>query len=175
VRLFVGVWPPPEVCRLLSGLERPTVPHLRWTTPRQWHVTLRFLGEQPEGEVEQLGAVLRSVAAEAHRPPEALAGPSVRLLGRSVLCVPVGGLQATADALDAALGHEAEGRGPSTSRRFRGHLTLARSRGDRPVPRSLAGAPIEARWTVRELCLISSSLEPGGARYTTVASATVPS
>ena len=38
------MWPPPEVVARLAALARPTVEGVRWTTPEQWHVTLRFLG-----------------------------------------------------------------------------------------------------------------------------------
>jgi RNA 2',3'-cyclic 3'-phosphodiesterase len=171
VRLFVGVWPPPEVCEVLAALERPPVTGLRWTTPDQWHVTLRFLGEVPEPDVAGLEAAL-AAAARAAGPPEATLGPSVVRLGRGVLCLPVAGLDDVAGAVGAAVGAPArEGRGRS----FRGHLTLARARGGRPVPRHLAGAPVEVRWRVGELCLVASALDPDGARYTTVAAATVPS
>ncbi|MDQ1444823.1 MAG: hypothetical protein QOI20_1287, partial [Acidimicrobiaceae bacterium] len=43
-RLFVAVWPRPEVVDALARLPRPDVPGLRWTGPDHWHVTLVFLG-----------------------------------------------------------------------------------------------------------------------------------
>ena len=45
MRLFVAVWPPVDVVERLSELPRPAVDGVRWTTPDQWHVTIRFLGE----------------------------------------------------------------------------------------------------------------------------------
>src|SRR5213592_1828525 len=43
-RLFVAVWPTPEVVALLSALDRPALPGGRWSAPEQWLVTLRPLG-----------------------------------------------------------------------------------------------------------------------------------
>ena len=45
MRLFVAVSLPPPIVRLLESLPRPGHPQLRWTTPAQWHITLRFLGD----------------------------------------------------------------------------------------------------------------------------------
>jgi 2'-5' RNA ligase len=72
VRLFVAVWPNEEVTARIAALDRPEVRGLRWTTPDQWHVTLRFLGqvEDPEPVVAALaGAAARSVPGTAHRGP----------------------------------------------------------------------------------------------------------
>jgi hypothetical protein len=35
-RLFVAVRPGPEVVALLSALDRPALPGVRWSTPEQW-------------------------------------------------------------------------------------------------------------------------------------------
>ena len=118
-----------------------------------------------------LGAALVDVAARAAAPPEATLGPAVAVLGRQVLCVPVAGLDALALATREALAGEAA----ATMSPFSGHLTLARSKGRRRMPLTLAGEPVAASWRVAELCLVTSATHPGGSRYTTVARATVPS
>ncbi len=173
-RLFVGVRPPPEVSALLSSLARPALDAVRWTAPEQWHVTLAFLGNVPLSRIEEVGAATVAATARAAVAPEAHLGPSTRRLGRSVLCVPVAGLDALALPVRRALGEllfVAGLDGP-----FVGHLTLARSRGRRGVvPASLAGVPLEARWQVREVDLVRSELGRSGARYTTLVRATVPS
>ena len=58
MRLFVAVWPPYEVVNSIAALERPPLPGLRWTTPDQWHVTMRFLGDVDDGSVPALVAAL---------------------------------------------------------------------------------------------------------------------
>lgn len=171
MRLFAGVWLPDEVVPTVSALQRPPVPGVRWTTPAQWHVTLTFLGEVPDTAVPDLEAALSDVAARAAAPPEAVLGPAVAVLGRQVLCVPVAGLDELALATREALAGEAAAcMGP-----FSGHLTLARAKGRRRMPAALAGEPVGASWRVGELCLVASATDRDGARYTTVARATVPS
>ena len=40
-------------------------PKARWVRPESLHVTLKFLGEQPEEALEQIGASLRVLKAPA--------------------------------------------------------------------------------------------------------------
>lgn len=170
VRLFVGVWPPAEVVERLAALDRPSVRGLRWTTPEQWHVTLGFLGEVPDEEMEVVAGALAGIAEQLPARLEAVAGPVTTILGRTVLCLPVSGLDRAAVAVRASpLGRYPGVREPA----FRGHLTLARARRGGQVPAEVRGVPLAARWPVTTLCLVSSLLEPQGARYDTVATATI--
>jgi len=89
-RLFVAVWPPPPIVELLAGLPRPEEPGVRWTVPDQWHVTVRFMGDADE---ESAAEALTSVTAAA---TTATLGPRVSRLGRSVIVVPVAGLDSVA-------------------------------------------------------------------------------
>jgi 2'-5' RNA ligase len=162
VRLFVAVWPPTEVLDLVGGLARPDVPGLRWTTPDQWHVTLRFLGD-----VESPAPVIDALRAAGAPAAHADLGPEVRRLGSHVLMVPVAGLDDVAAAVTAATAGIGT---PPEDRPFRGHLTLARVRGRARVDlRSLAGAALGARWPVSRIALVQSALDPKGARYETIA------
>lgn len=170
MRIFAGVWPPDRVVRVLSALQRPHVPGVRWTDPARWHVTLAFLGEVPDDAVPALGAALVEVAARAAGPPEATLGPAVAVLGRGVLCVPVAGLDQLALTTREALVGDAARPGP-----FSGHLTLARAKGRRRMPAALAGEQVQASWRVGELRLVASTTGADGPRYTAVVRATVPS
>jgi RNA 2',3'-cyclic 3'-phosphodiesterase len=176
VRLFIAVLPPPGVVRALEALPRPDLRVLRWTTPEQWHVTLAFLGEVDAGQVPVVATAIAVAAARAADPPEATLGPATTRVGRSLLWAPVGGLDdlaaATRAALDEAGAPLAEA---EAGRPFRGHVTLARSRGRHAVPAVLAGTPVTGRWQVDSLCLVRSTLDPDHARYETIAEATVPS
>lgn len=117
---------------------------MRWTTPNQWHVTLRFIGE---ADPEEVAAGLQESALGG--PVEAVMSASGVRLGRNVLCLPVHGLEGLAAAVD-----------PAPARPFRGHLTLARGRVAMPV-----ALPREVRWTVEEVTLVASRLRPSGAEY----------
>ena len=130
-------------------MPRPSVPGVRWTTPEQWHVTLRFLGSAPF----DLSAVREWPAVR----PVAVMRPAAERLGRDVLCLPVDGLDSLAAAVD-----------PAPERPFRGHLTLARRRSGRlPLGVGLVD-PEPVSWEVGEVTLVSSRLLPSGAEYEVV-------
>jgi 2'-5' RNA ligase len=160
VRLFVAVWPPPEVLDKVAALHRPPLEHGRWTTPDQWHVTLRFFGS-----VEDARPVVNALAGTELPAAVAELGPASRALSRSVLSIPVTGLDPLADAVrdaTAALGK------PPDPRPFRGHLTLARLR--RGSAGALGGAAFSARFAVDEVTVVRSDLHPHGARYEVIES-----
>lgn len=162
MRLFVALWPPADVVAVLTELPRRDHPAVRWTTADQWHVTLRFLGDLPDGSVPEVMAGLDDLAREPIA--EIVLGPRTTRLGRGQLVAPAAG----AGPLAAAVAGITAGLGPEERHPFRGHLTLARARGRRAVPTTLAGAPIDARWWATEVALVRSHLETPGARYETI-------
>src|SRR5215469_3424734 len=144
MRLFVAVTPPPaalaELDAAVAGL-RADWPGLRWAGQDRWHVTLAFLGEVAEQRLDDLGRRLERAAARHHR---------LRLhVGRGgafpgaakarVLCAHIDGdQQALADlrhlaASVAAAARRAGAPPPDEGRRYRPHLTLARSKQPEPV------------------------------------------
>jgi 2'-5' RNA ligase len=168
VRLFVAVSPPEEVLVLVEALPRPNLSKLRWTTPDEWHVTLRFLGEVESAE--PVAQALRQVPAALHDAGvgavEAVLGPAVAwFTGRRILQVPVAGTEALAAQVASAT---AKWGGPLETGPFTGHLTLARVRGQGKGPANLAGTSIRAAWRVDEVVLVSSRLGTGGAHYETL-------
>jgi 2'-5' RNA ligase len=160
-RLFVAVWPPDDVLDLIASMPRPDVEGLRWTTPDQWHVTLRFFGSV---ELEAASAALRTASAPA---TTAELGPATGRFGERVMHVPVGGLEQVAKAVVRATKKVGK---PPEPRRFSGHLTLARARDRRRGVdlRSLVGMAISASWPVTEVCLVESQLSSKGASYEVV-------
>jgi RNA 2',3'-cyclic 3'-phosphodiesterase len=173
VRLFVAVSPPEDVLALVEALPRPNLEKLRWTTPEQWHVTMRFLGEveQPEPVAEAMRALPSDLRRSGVTEVEAVLGPAVAwFTGRRVLQVPVGGIEALAEAVQRAT---SKWGGKQDHPGFVGHLTIARVRGDGHGPINLAGTPIRASWKVNDVLLVASTLGPGGARYETLESVTI--
>ena len=162
-RLFIAVWPPEQVIAALGRLDRPQRPGLRWTTPEQWHVTLRFLGSLEEEEEDALRGRLSGAAWRALGPRDVAAGPALASIGRTVLGIPVSGLDDLAAAAEAAAGTDVA---PSGAQRrvFHGHLTLARAKTP-PGLRGLAGQPFDASWHVGAVTLVHSTLHRAGARY----------
>ena len=147
MRLFVAVWPPPPVVDVLAALPRPSLPGVRWTTPDQWHVTLHFFGPVEPALVPSLVAALPDLDVPV------TIGPATARLGRSILVVPVDGL----DEVAASLPWPA-------ARPFRGHLTLARAKG--ALPAEVVGVPVAASWRADRATIVSSETLPTGARYT---------
>lgn len=121
-RLFLAVSPPDAVRRRLQA----ALPHrdlfpagVRWTAPTAWHVTLRFLGDC------EAAAVVAALAGAELPAADAVLGPGLGSFGRSVIHVPVRGLDALAAAVSAAtIGVGA----PPQFDTFTGHLTVARVR-----------------------------------------------
>ena len=155
-RLFVAVRPGPEVVALLSALDRPALPGVRWSTPEQWLVKLRPLGHVPDRVVaprcDALAAELDGAPAVACR-----LGPATRRLGGQWLGVPVHGL----DDLAAVVFEATEELVPVTHPQpYQADLVLARGR----VPRELAGRPVTGSWTARTVSLVRRPLLARGAR-----------
>ncbi len=166
VRLFVAAGLPSPIIRLLEALPRPDVRQLRWTTPDQWHITLRFLGEVNE-VTEVVDAVTRTAARFGESKVEAELGPATRWFpGRRVLQVPVAGLDTLAGLVSDLTARWGTDDGPP----FSGHVTLARVRGRDAGPADLAGMPFVGRFDVTDLAVFASSLGAGGATYQIVAS-----
>lgn len=160
MRMFVAAWPSNAVVSALARMPRPELAGVRWTSKSQWHVTLRFLGDLPDPSpvIDSLAAGLSDVA-----PASALLARRARRFGPSVVGVPVQGL----DGLAAAVAAATPGQGAGERRPFRGHLTLARCRGQVPAAVLSVGLP-SLRWTLREIALVRSHLDPGGVRYETL-------
>lgn len=127
---------------------------MRWTARSQWHVTLRFLGE---AEVEPAVAALGTVDAS---PARAEVGPVVSRLGRSVVCLPVAGLDGVAAAVRKATASVGE---PPDPRPFAGHITLARLR--RRAACGVTGTRFSATFGVGEVELVRSTLTADGPEY----------
>jgi len=145
----------------LGTMDRPAHPDVRWTPESGWHVTLAFLGDVAASEIPALTRALTE-AGRRCPPPTAVLGPATERGGAGVLWLPVDGLGPLAAAVRACvapLGHHG-GAEP-----FLGHLTVARARGRRRLPAALSGAPLSARWEVGEISLVTSRLDPAGARY----------
>lgn len=167
VRYFVAVWPTEEVLDALGALPRPEFDGARWSTRDQWHVTLRFFGELDQAGVARASRALAKAAAHLSGPLEARGGPSTRFMGPGLIIWPVEGLAEAARTVERVTAKIGK---PPPSRAFRGHLTVARARGEADLRQ--AGqllAPLEMSWEAGSLSLVRSELHPNGARYTEVA------
>jgi 2'-5' RNA ligase len=166
---------------------RDFAPDARWVHPESLHVTLRFIGEQPDGSVDRIRLALQSVAAGTTEIQFRGYGffpttKSARVFWIGMDTGPqLAALATMIDDATAAIGI------PKEVRAFSPHLTLARSREGSGAPRSLATdkpnraferlqeklaslpAPEFGTMTPREFFLYQSVLSPKGSKYTKLA------
>ncbi|MFO7839055.1 MAG: RNA 2',3'-cyclic phosphodiesterase [Desulfosalsimonadaceae bacterium] len=181
LRAFVAIPLPEDVAGLLgeiqSGLQKENWP-VKWVRPESIHLTLKFLGDIPESEVEQIVSAMQTAVRQFAPLTLSAAGlgafPSVKR--PRVLWCGIGGeshvlarLHAGLDEqLARQLGIEKEGKA------FKGHLTLGRVKGkikpDAVVEAVTSYGDVTSRAFVADsLCLYRSELKPGGAVYTELA------
>ncbi|WP_330305425.1 MULTISPECIES: RNA 2',3'-cyclic phosphodiesterase [unclassified Streptomyces] len=182
MRLFAAVLPPDDVIRELATevdeLERlPGAHDLRWTGRPGWHFTLAFYGEVDEEIVPDLSERLARAAHRTDPFPLSLRGGGH--FGGRALWVGAAGDVAALRLLAGRAEAAARKAGVATGehRRYRAHLTVARSRAvaDFKAYVTVLGAFAGREWTVGELCLVRSHLPKSGVRgeqprYETLAS-----
>jgi 2'-5' RNA ligase len=175
-----------RIARFMDGVG-PFAPDARWVTPESLHVTLKFIGEQPDDSVDRIRLALRAFAAptsEIHFRGYGFfpTAKSARVFWIGMDAGPqLAALAAALDDVTAALGI------PKEDRAFSPHLTLARSRGSSGAPRSLTTdkpnraferlqeklasrpTPEFGTMTPREFFLYQSQLSPKGSKYTKLA------
>lgn len=174
MRLFAAIVPPPEVLRHLDAAVEPIRDDaVSWALPESWHLTLAFYGEAANEKVPDLSERLRR-AASRYPTMRLRLGGAGQFDGR-VLWV---GCEGAADDLRAlARSCAAAGRRTGVAgqehRRFRPHVTLARSKRPidlRPYAQNLAqyAGP---EWTAVDIALVRSHLgqgRGGRARYESI-------
>lgn len=162
-----------DVQRQAPGLEK-----LGWVRPDGIHLTLRFLGDIEEGQIEALRELLQRASAvapfaleargvgafpDARRPRVIWLGLSGEARAMEKLCH----LQKVIEDGVVEMGF------PPEPRPFRAHLTLARVRDRGPMTAlgkilGLNQDRMVGRWTAGSVALIRSELRPGGSVYTTL-------
>lgn len=176
MRLFVALWPPPDVLDdLTTHLEqvRHAVPGLRWSTREQWHLTLTFIADLDDGRLPELERRLARAASRHTGVTLQFAGAG--RFGDRVLFTGIDGDRTALRRLAASTTAAARRTGvPVPDRPYRPHLTLARSRpGTDLRPHVDALDEYQGpRWTASALDLMASHLGagPGGrAAYESVA------
>jgi 2'-5' RNA ligase len=189
MRLFIGIDLDPElrtsIERFIEGVQG-FAPNARWMQAESLHVTLKFIGERPQEQVEALTQRLRRVESGSFELrftgygffPTAKA-PRVFWIGIQA-DAHLAQLAANIDAATSEIGI------PREDRPYSPHLTLARSgagrrsgapnwrKGDAPnsafsvLEKRLAamGELDFGRMTAREFILYQSELSPRGSQYT---------
>ncbi|MEV7786160.1 RNA 2',3'-cyclic phosphodiesterase [Streptomyces sp. NPDC088106] len=170
MRLFAAVLPPEGVVRDLAvevGRLRklPGADGMRWTGRAGWHFTLAFYGEVDEELVPELTDRLARAASRTEPFGLALCGGGQFGRGRALWAGAEGDLRTMrllAERSEAAA--RKAGVAMEDHRRYKAHLTVARSRESvdvRPYVDALHGFRSRT-WTVDELVLVRSRLPRSG-------------
>ncbi|MFC4505846.1 MULTISPECIES: RNA 2',3'-cyclic phosphodiesterase [Streptomyces] len=178
MRLFAAVLPPEDIAHELAAeVERlralPGADGLRWTGrpgwPHggavNWHFTLAFYGEVDDDVVPELSARLERAARRSAPFELAVRGGGQFGHGRALWAGAAGdvpALRLLADRAEAAA--RKAGLDLGEHRRYKAHLTLARSREAVDVGPYLdvLDAFAGRTWTVGELVLVRSNLPRSG-------------
>lgn len=152
-RLFLALWPPPEVVSEVDAALPRDLSELRWQPPTRWHVTVVFLGERGvEKELRRLDRLQVPDPAPMRLQGVGAFGP-VLWLGVAADQW-LGGLAgACAELFDT--GH----------RPFRAHMTVARARsaaGRRQILEALGRLHTfrSSAWLPQEITLVRSQTGP---------------
>ena len=166
MRLFVAVQLPSEVTKSLWAAARELEGH--WTggrlmAPESYHITLSFLGQQPEPRLEAIAAAMDC----CHCPPFRATLGELGLFaqrGGGVLWRAV--LSPELCRLQAQLAQQLEQAGFALEKRpFQPHITLARRVILNPGT-AMASLPVSAQsFGVEEMVLMRSRLSQQGASY----------
>jgi RNA 2',3'-cyclic 3'-phosphodiesterase len=175
-----------RIAAFVDGVRR-FAPDARWARSESLHVTLKFIGERSEEEVENIKGALKtiefgtvSINSRGYGFFPNARAPRVFWVG--IEAGPdLSSLAATVDAKLAAIDI------PKEEHEYNAHLTLARGAGGSGSPRrqerdgpnrgfkrlqeKLAElpAPEFGTMTAREFFLYQSQLSPGGSKYTKLA------
>lgn len=172
VRCFLGMGLQPEdamavqVC-LAPLRQEPWATDLHWVAPRNWHVTLAFLGNRSLAWLNTLEAECRTCLQELQAAPNlwlqaarVCGFPDARARLVALELTPEPALLALKSALDQGLrrlGVEPEGRA------YRPHVTVARFGRGREVP--VTPVPCDLALRFCRVTLFQSLQGPAGSEY----------
>ena len=176
-----------RITRFVDGV-RNFAPDARWMQPESLHVTLKFIGEQPESVMENIKRAMATVSAGTTQIDFRGYGFFPTSKSARVFWI---GMNSGPElvALAAAIDDTMPSLGiPKEDRPFSPHITLARGRGASGSPRisskdgpsrtfqrlqeklSALSTPEFGTMTPREFFLYQSHLSPKGSKYTKLAS-----
>ena len=191
MRLFIALEIDEAIRGRIAGFTegvRNFAPDARWVKEESLHVTLKFIGEQPDEKVDPIKSALTTVVAGASEIQFRGYGffptpKSARVFWVGMECGPeLGALAAAIDGKMSSLDI------PREDRKFSPHLTLARAAGGSGSPRrlrndapnrvfqhlqtklaNLSSVPEFGTMIAHEFFLYQSQLSPKGSRYTKLA------
>lgn len=176
MKLFIALEVPEDVRRQIFVWQQMLARDargFRWDLPENFHVTLKFLGQTPEGRLGDIVGIMDDIAATTRSYLLELRGvgafPST--FRPRVLWAGLGeGADETAriaSSLDWRLGTLGI---PRESRPYKGHVTVGRSKNSEfgrtkiMLPQSPVDCAI-GRWLVQKMVLMQSEPRDAGSKY----------
>ena len=181
-KLFIAIDPPGEIKDAIEQLiasDKQAHPEsyrdARMTAKENWHITLFFLGEQPEqhiptieqaivDSIEQMPAPTITLnmltTAPPHRPPRMLWATTTEESNTTLAPIK--------KHIERLLAHHAIHPQGETVSTFRGHITLARLPEGRRIADHLLSFPHTLSFTPSTIKLMETTSTPSGAQYAIV-------
>jgi len=176
MRLFIAIEIPKEIKDELHKLQnelRRAGAEVSWTRPENIHLTLRFLGEVGEYQLEELKRLCVETAAEFHSFKLQLKdtgyfpgfrNPRVLWVGLAGQVSAAGEVQKRLEEGLISIGFDQE------DKPFKPHLTIGRVKSGKNVKPLVAASDMyplpELPFEVGEIVLMKSELQSAGAQYT---------
>ena len=172
LRLFVALYPTHEAARgMLKAMEKLQLPPHRATPREQIHMTLQFIGDTPQNDlestkesIERSAAGLGAFGLSAHRLISLPEGRVARLVAAETDAPPA--MMEMQRRLAHRLARSVRERAGD---RFRPHLTLCRFKRPTAMP-PIDQALGPLRFNIDRIVLMRSTLDPQGAKHHEVAS-----
>lgn len=180
IRSFISIDIPDELKKDVKALQemfKKCDADVRWTRPEAMHLTLKFLGNVEEKQIEEIKIILKEIALQTPLINIKLNGAGVFPNQKSPRVLWVGiiendgildNLQKRMDAELSKIGFEKEKRG------FKPHLTLGRIRSQKGKERLVKLLEENkdnelGAFTASDIKLMKSELRPEGSVYTELA------
>ncbi len=166
MRLFLAIDLPENIQDQVTNLQCPELEQVRWSKTPQLHITLVFLGEQPEASLDEIIEAVSEISFE----PFELYLSQIDHFRSGIIWLGVEGCEPL-QRLQKSLSHKIRQLGISLEqRKYTPHITLGRCK--QITPDILEAVAYKAlgfnqRFTVDSFQLKSSVLRADGAAYTT--------
>ena len=174
IRTFVAIFPPPEVRKalFLAAQNLPTSKDFRLVAQEKIHLTLKFLGDVAEDELDNVKQALQPIS-ESHDPFEVSTSAFGAFPSEKKARILWAGIEAGSknlrtmaedvENLLAPAGFERE------TRPYLPHLTLGRTRSRQTKLPTPEPSPPPLRFTVSGIDLVKSAPGPNGVTYSVLA------
>ena len=171
MRLFIAIELPNEVRKKLADVQRALRPlaDAKWVDPESIHITLKFLGEVPEKQLDDINEAMTGLSWKPFTITVRGVGffpgnRSPRVFWAGLEAPTMQGLAEQLDSKMDQLGFEKE------KRAFRPHITLARARDTRLDSTLVSGASQYEEhdfgsFVADRVFIIKSTLTPTGSVY----------